>query len=95
MRLCYTKSMNRVAQKSADIKTKYGTFRCVFAPERDMGGYVATAPTVRGAISWGKTLADAKRYVVEAIEVAVEGDAVIMAHKAGYIALRRPSRVAA
>jgi len=87
--------MSQIVKKTADIKTKYGTFRCVFAPERDMGGYVATAPTVRGAISWGKTLVDAKRYVVEAIEVAIEGDAVIIAHKAGYVALRRPSRVLA
>jgi hypothetical protein len=44
-------------------------------------------------LSWGKTLADAKHHVVEAIEVAVEGEAVISAHKAGYVSLRRSPRV--
>jgi len=85
--------MNRIVKKVADIKTRYGTFRCVFEPERDMGGYTAEAVGLSGALSWGKTLADAKRRVVEAIEVAVEGDAVIAAHKAGYIALRKSPRV--
>ena len=87
--------MKRTAKKVADIKTKYGTFRSVFEPEHDMGGYVVTVPAVQGAISWGKTFADAKLYAVEAIEVAVEGDMVIAAHKAGYVSLRRPSRVLA
>ncbi len=85
--------MNRTVKKTADIKTKYGTFRCVFESERDMGGYTAEAIGLSGALSWGKTLADAKRHVVEAIEVAVEGDAVIAAHRAGYIALRKPTKV--
>ena len=80
-------------KKTADIKTKYGTFRCIFEPERDMGGYTAEAVGLSGALSWGKTLADAKRHVIEAIEVAIEGDAVIAAHRAGYITLRKPTKV--
>ena len=84
---------NRIMKKTADIKTKYGTFRCIFEPERDMGGYTAEAVGLSGALSWGKTLADAKRHVIEAIEVAVEGDAVIAAHRAGYITLRKPTKV--
>lgn len=87
--------MNRTVKKIADIKTKYGTFRCVFEPEHDMGGYTAEAIGLSGALSWGKTLTDAKRHIVEAIEVAVEGDAVIAAHKAGYVSLRRSPRVLA
>lgn len=94
-RLCYTGRMKRAAKKTADVKTRYGTFRCVFEPERDMGGYTAEAAGLSGALSWGKTLADAKRHVVEAIEVAVEGDAVIAAHKAGYVALRKSPKVLA
>ena len=82
-----------MVKKIADIKTKYGTFRCIFEPEHDMGGYVVTAPTVQGAISWGKNLAHAKKMVVEAIEVAIEGEAVIAAHKAGYVSLRRSPKV--
>lgn len=87
--------MNRIAKKTADVKTKYGTFRCVFEPERDMGGYTAEAIGLSGALSWGKTLADAKRRAVEAIEVAVEGDVVIAAHKAGYVELRKSTKVLA
>lgn len=85
--------MNRNTKKTADIKTKYGTFRCVFEPERDMGGYTAEATGLSGALSWGKTFADAKRHIVEAIEVAIEGDAVIAAHKAGHVSFRRSPRV--
>ncbi len=88
--------MNQVAKKTVDIKTRYGVFSCIFEPERDMGGYTAEALGLSGALSWGKTLVEAKRHVVEAIEVAVEGDSVIAAHKAGYVSLRRvPARALA
>ena len=87
--------MKRTVKKIADIKTRYGAFRCVFEPERDMGGYTVEATSISGALSWGKTFADAKRRAVEAIEVAIEGDAVIAAHKAGYVALRRSPKVLA
>ncbi|KKW08778.1 MAG: hypothetical protein UY44_C0007G0040 [Candidatus Kaiserbacteria bacterium GW2011_GWA2_49_19] len=40
--------------KTAIVKTQYGSFKAVFEPEIDMGGYVATAPKVQGAVSWGK-----------------------------------------
>lgn len=58
------------------IKTKYGSFRCVFEAEKDMGGYAVEARGVSGAVSWGKTLAEAKKMIVEAIEGAVEAKAL-------------------
>lgn len=64
--------MKKAAKKIADIKTKYGVFRCVFEPERDMGGYVVTAPSVQGVVSWGKNLAHAKKMAAECIEGAIE-----------------------
>ena len=87
--------MNHIAKKIIGVKTRYGTFWCVFESERDMGGYTVEALGLSGALSWGKTLAEAKRQIVEAIEVAIEGDAVINAHKAGYVALRKGARVLA
>jgi predicted RNase H-like HicB family nuclease len=81
--------MKKVTKKTADIKTKYGTFRCVFEPEPDMGGYVVTAPAVPGAISWGRNLAHAKKMVVEAIEGAIEGEIIMAAAQAGQITIRK------
>lgn len=76
----------------ASIKTDYGTFECVFEPERDMGGYVAEAIGVQGAISWGKNLKEAKKMIAEAIEAAIEGEAIIHALKAGRISIRPRAR---
>ena len=57
------------------IETDYGSFKCVFEPEKDMGGYMVEAHNVSGAISWGKTLLEAKRMIKEAIEGAIEAKA--------------------
>lgn len=81
--------MSRIIKKIADIKTRYGIFRCVFEPERDMGGYVVTAPAVQGAISWGKNLAHAKKMIAEAIECSVEGEIILAAAQAGQITIRK------
>lgn len=78
------------------IKTKYGSFQCVCEPEKDMGGYVVEARGVSGAVSWGKTLAEARRMIVEAIEGAIEALAVANAEKKGIVKItgfRMPSMV--
>ena len=69
-------------KKTAIVKTKYGSFPCVFEPEKDMGGYTAEARTVQGAVSWGKNLAEAKRMIAEAIEGAIEAPDVMSNTKA-------------
>lgn len=85
-----------MAKKIVLIKTKYGSFQCVFEPEKDMGGYAVEARGVSGAVSWGKTLAQAKKMIVEAIEGAVEAMAVANAEKKGIVKIagfRMPSMV--
>lgn len=68
-----------VKKRTYLIKTQYGSFPCVFEPEKDMGGYVVEAPGVQGAVSWGKTLAEAKRKIVEAIEGSIEARVIAKA----------------
>ncbi|MDP3965584.1 MAG: type II toxin-antitoxin system HicB family antitoxin [bacterium] len=71
--------------KTAIVKTKYGSFKAVFEPEKDMGGYVATAPNVQGAVSWGKNLSQAKEMITECIEGAIEARIISEAVKEGTV----------
>ena len=77
-----------MVKKISTIKTKYGSFECVFEPEKDMGGYSAEAHSVPGAVSWGKNLAEAKKMIVEDIEGAIEAKAIVNAEKKGIIQIR-------
>lgn len=76
-------------KKKADVRTDYGVFSVVFEKEPDMGGYTAEALSVQGAISWGKTLAEAKRMIVDAIEGVIEARIIANAVKTGHVRLRR------
>lgn len=69
--------------KTAVVKTKYGSFKAIFEPEIDMGGYVVTAPKVQGTVSWGKNLSHAKEMIVECIEGAIEARIIVEAVKQG------------
>ncbi len=77
--------MTKVSKKTAVIKTHYGSFKAVFEPETDMGGYVATAPQVQGAVSWGKNLQHAKKMIAECIEGAIEARIISEAVKEGSV----------
>ena len=79
-----------MSKKYSIIKTQYGSFRCVFEVEKDMGGYMAEAIGVPGAITWGKTLPEAKRMMTEAIEGAIEAKAVAAAEKRGIVRINKP-----
>lgn len=83
-------------KKIAIVKTRYGSFSCVFESETDMGGYAVTVPKFQGAVSWGKNLTEAKRMIGEAIEGVIESNALARAEKAGTIRFtnRAPSGVA-
>ena len=76
-------------KKTEMVVTRYGTFKAVFEPEPDMGGYVVEAPAVSGAVSWGKNLAEARRMIVESIECAIEGDVILAAESAGQVVVRK------
>jgi predicted RNase H-like HicB family nuclease len=77
--------MLKSSVKIAVIKTKYGSFKAVFEPEADMGGYVVTVPKVQGAVSWGKNLAHAKKMIVECIEGMVEARVIADAVQEGSV----------
>ena len=77
------------------IKTNYGTFVCVFEPEKDMGGYTVEALEVQGAVSWGKSIGEAKRMIVEAIEGVIETRVIARAEEEGTIRVIARPRVAA
>lgn len=80
--------LKRIAKKTLVIETAYGSFQCVFEPEKDMGGFMAQARGVQGAVSWGKTLAEAKRMIREAIEGAIEAGIVANADRQGIFRVR-------
>ena len=71
--------------KTAIVKTQYGSFKVIFEPETDMGGYVVTASKVQGAVSWGKNLAHAKKMIAECIEGAIEARVIAEAVQEGNI----------
>lgn len=77
--------MAKPSTKTAIVKTKYGSFKAVFETETDMGGYVATAPKVQGAVSWGKNLAHAKQMIAECIEGMVEARVIADAVQEGNV----------
>ena len=54
-----------------------------------MGGYVAEAPTVQGAVSWGKNLAEAKKMIAEAIEGVIEIRVIVKAERDGEVRINR------
>ena len=72
-------------KKNFIAKTKYGSHQCIAEPEKDMGGYTVEARGVAGALSWGKTLASAKKKVIEAIEGAIEAHALVQAEQNGSV----------
>ena len=67
-----------MSKKRFTIKTQYGSFLSIFETEKTWG-YMAEAIGVPGAITWGKTLPEAKRMMTEAIEGAIEAKAVAAA----------------
>lgn len=72
-------------KKTYPIKTNYGTFVCLFEPEKDMGGYTAESLDVQGAVSFGKNLTEAKRMIIEAIEGVIETRVLARAQNEGTI----------
>lgn len=81
-----------MSKKILSIKTKYGSFECVFEPEKDMGGYAVEASGVPGALSWGKTLAEAKLMIAEAIEGAIEARVIAEAERQGVVRVSRKEK---
>lgn len=57
-------------KKQAVVKTKYGEHKIIL--EKDEKGYVVTAPSLKGVVTWGKNINHAKEMAKEAIELCIE-----------------------
>ncbi|PIR96589.1 MAG: antitoxin HicB [Candidatus Doudnabacteria bacterium CG10_big_fil_rev_8_21_14_0_10_42_18] len=53
------------------MKTKVLNYNVVFTPEPE-GGFTVTVPALRGCVTYGKTLIEAKAMAQEAIELMIE-----------------------
>lgn len=69
-------------KKLVAIKTNLGTFQALFESNAPEKGYTVTVPKLRGVVTCGDTLVEARRMAREAIELHCEcllakGDAEI------------------
>ncbi|MBI5139876.1 MAG: hypothetical protein HZA94_00265 [Candidatus Vogelbacteria bacterium] len=78
----------KVIKKILVLDTKYGPYKCIFETEKDMGGFLVEAQGLSGAISWGKTIREARLMIVEAIEGAIEANIVAGAEKSGLVQIK-------
>lgn len=58
-------------KKKIQITTDYGSHTCIFKPDGEKG-FIVTAPSVEGMITWGKNLEHAKKMAKECLELCVE-----------------------
>ncbi len=54
------------------IKTRFGNFDCLFEKNTPEKGYTVTTPKLRGIVTFGKNLDEAKKMAKEAIELHCE-----------------------
>lgn len=55
-----------------NIKTKLGSYRCLFESNYPEKGYTVTVPKLIGVVSCGDTLREAQKMIKEAIELHCE-----------------------
>lgn len=58
--------------KKIIIPTLYGRFICVFESNKPEKGYTVTVPKLKGVVTFGDNLNEAKKMVKEAIELHCE-----------------------
>lgn len=58
--------------RTVQVKTRLGTFRCLFAPNAPEPGYTVIVPKLRGVVTFGKNLIETKAMAREAIELHCE-----------------------
>lgn len=59
--------------KKISIKTNCGSFVCRVTSSDSESGYTVTVPTLKGVVTEGRTLAEAKKMAKDAIELHCEG----------------------
>ena len=58
--------------KFIDVKTNFGVFECLFESNTPEKGYTVTVPKLRGVVTCGDTINEAKKMACEAIELHCE-----------------------
>ncbi len=56
-------------KKILRIKTKLGEFNCVFESNYPEKGYTVTVPKLKGVVTFGDNLDEAKKMIREAVEL--------------------------
>ncbi len=56
-------------KKKMNVKTKFGIYECLFETNAPEKGYTATVPKLKGVVTCGDTLNEAKIMAKEAIEL--------------------------
>lgn len=59
-------------KKIVNIKTKFGSFDCVFESNAPEKGYTITVPKLKGIVTCGENLNEARKMAKEAIELHCE-----------------------
>jgi len=54
------------------VKTSFGIFNCLFESNTPERGYTVTVPKLKGVVTCGDTLTEAKKMAKEAIELHCE-----------------------
>jgi predicted RNase H-like HicB family nuclease len=60
------------SKKIISIKTRFGNFDCLFEKNRPENGYTVTVPKLKGIVTCGENLNEAKKMAKEAIELHCE-----------------------
>lgn len=58
--------------KIVKIDTRFGSFDCLFESNAPHKGYTVTAPKLKGVVTFGDSLKEAKKMAKEAIELHCE-----------------------
>lgn len=59
--------------RKVNIQTKYGSFDLSLVPNSPERGYTIVVPKLKGVVTHGDTIAEAKKMAQEAIELHCEG----------------------
>lgn len=58
--------------KFIKIETRFGNFECLFESNAPVKGYTVTVPKLKGIVTFGNDLEEAKKMAKEAIELHCE-----------------------
>lgn len=64
--------MRKIRIKKVKIQTKNGKYACQFESNYPEKGYTVTVPSLKGIVTFGNNLVEAKKMVKEAIELHCE-----------------------